>query len=1045
MIATAIASIPSGAYALGAGPINVFSALGQPLRAEVPLTATPQELQTLSARIAPPEAFRQANVPYSAAVAALRVSVDTSGSRPVVRITSDRPLSDPFVDLLLEFNSSSGRLVREYTFLLDPVDVLAPRPVAATVATPRAPASAPAAPAATAPRAPAVAPGGSYRVQSGDTLNRIAENNRPAAASLDQMLVALLRENPEAFEGGNINRMRAGAILRIPTAEQTQALSRAEARREVVAQAADFEAYRQRLASGVPAPRAAETPAPISQEAAGRITPRVEETRPAAPATDRVEVSRAPAADAVGDAAQVERLRALEEDLIARDRALAEANARLGELERSIRDLQRLIELKSEQMAQLQQGVPPTAPAEPASPLAALDTPVDTPPPAAVEAPPPPAPPVEEPPAAVEEPPVEPAAVETPVAEPAAAPEPAARPQPQRRPPPPPPPPPPSFAEEFFGNPLTLAGMGGALALLLGYGAYRWRQRRKDGEQTEQPSLLMTEAPTGPNSVFGSTGGQSVDTSNSSVLHTDFSQSGLSAIDADEGVDPVAEADVYMAYGRDAQAEEILVDALKADPSRLAVYLKLLEVYAARKSVQQFETTAAELYSRTQGEGAEWSKAAAMGRELDPANPLYTGTAGDTSGPTTEPGSGAAVAPAAAAAAVAAGMAAMAAEQSTAEQPAAAAGENADFAEDSLGVLDFDLPDVAVADVAAEVPELPAEPAQADAAELPAEAAAAAQLKDTWAMPGGLAPFQDEGGEAAAEAASDAAAVDTNVLDFDLGFDSEELAADAAEGGEPVEQAAAVDDGAVLDFDIDAPTPGLGVTDTTAASVASTIVGTGDDLARLEAAMDEAETPTPAEAAADMSATVVQSEFGSGEFDMSATMVESDGTFGGGQPASEDVIDLEQTSFDNSLLDFDFEIDAPAPSAPEAPALDLSSIDLNLEAASGDEPVVPDAPAAPAGAAVEEVAAAPAEIDLPEPPVAGTAHVAPVSAPDFGAAEDEGGEEIGGQEVETKLELARAYDEMGDKEGARELLEEVLREGSADQQEAARQLLARLD
>jgi pilus assembly protein FimV len=130
--------------------------------------------------------------------------------------------------------------------------------------------------------------------------------------------------------------------------------------------------------------------------------------------------------------------------------------------------------------------------------------------------------------------------------------------------------------------------------------------------------------------VFGATGGQSVNTTDSSVIQTDFSQSGLSAIDADEGVDPVAEADVYMAYGRDAQAEEILLDALKTDPSRLAIYLKLLEIYAQRKSLKQFETTATDLYSRTGGDGTEWTKAAELGRKIDPENPLYRATAGES-------------------------------------------------------------------------------------------------------------------------------------------------------------------------------------------------------------------------------------------------------------------------------------------------------------------------------------------------------------------------------------------------------------------------------
>ncbi|HEY5761998.1 MAG TPA: FimV/HubP family polar landmark protein, partial [Rhodocyclaceae bacterium] len=134
-----------------------------------------------------------------------------------------------------------------------------------------------------------------------------------------------------------------------------------------------------------------------------------------------------------------------------------------------------------------------------------------------------------------------------------------------------------------------------------------------------QPSL-------GANSVFRATGGQAVDTSNVTPATTDFSQAGPGTIDTDE-VDPVAEAEVYMAYGRDAQAEEILLEALQKDPKRTAIHGKLLEIYSNRKSLKQFETLATELYAQTGGEGADWEAAAALGAQLDPSNSLYTGAA----------------------------------------------------------------------------------------------------------------------------------------------------------------------------------------------------------------------------------------------------------------------------------------------------------------------------------------------------------------------------------------------------------------------------------
>jgi pilus assembly protein FimV len=181
--------------------------------------------------------------------------------------------------------------------------------------------------------------------------------------------------------------------------------------------------------------------------------------------------------------------------------------------------------------------------------------------------------PVVEPPAKAPE-----AVAPTPVPAPA---KPAEPPVPEIKKPEPPPPTPaeegPSFMEE---NSTLVWGGGGILAVLLGYLGFAALRRKHDGGLPT--TSRISEGDLMANSVFGSTGGQAVDTGAS--IQTDFSQSNLASINADEGVDPVAEADVYMAYGRDAQAEEILLDALKNDPTRHAIHLKLLEIYAARKS-----------------------------------------------------------------------------------------------------------------------------------------------------------------------------------------------------------------------------------------------------------------------------------------------------------------------------------------------------------------------------------------------------------------------------------------------------------------------------
>ena len=175
----------------------------------------------------------------------------------------------------------------------------------------------------------------------------------------------------------------------------------------------------------------------------------------------------------------------------------------------------------------------------------------------------------------------------------------------------------------MFGNTPTWVVGGGALIVLGGIAAIIAARRRKT-TKFEDSIISGTDIKT--NTVFGSTGGGVVNTGDNS-LASDFSREGLGNIDTDE-VDPIAEAEVYLAYGRDAQAEEILKDALKKDPQRQEIYLKLLEIHAQHNKPSAFETVASELYSVSGGQGEVWQKAMALGRQLDPANPLFAEAGG---------------------------------------------------------------------------------------------------------------------------------------------------------------------------------------------------------------------------------------------------------------------------------------------------------------------------------------------------------------------------------------------------------------------------------
>jgi pilus assembly protein FimV len=191
-----------------------------------------------------------------------------------------------------------------------------------------------------------------------------------------------------------------------------------------------------------------------------------------------------------------------------------------------------------------------------------------------------------------------------------------------------------SWLDTLSDNPLVLPGAGLVLAILAGLGWYRLRNKNK--EEGGVSSFL--ESRLQPDSFFGASGGQRIDTRDASGAPSSMSYS-LSQIDAIGDVDPVAEADVYLAYGRDLQAEEILKEAMRANPERLAIRTKLLEVYAKRRDIKGFELLAGELYGLTGGQGDEWVKAQEMGRSIDPENTLYEpGGMPQSGGPLTSTG-----------------------------------------------------------------------------------------------------------------------------------------------------------------------------------------------------------------------------------------------------------------------------------------------------------------------------------------------------------------------------------------------------------------------
>ncbi|WP_201964935.1 FimV/HubP family polar landmark protein [Ramlibacter ginsenosidimutans] len=710
--------------ALALGRVTVRSALGEPLRAEVDVPEiSPDEVASLRANIASPDTFRSRGMDYNPALGNVTISLQRrpDGSH-FLQLASDRPVNEPFVDVILQARWAAGSVQRDFTMLLDPpalrqgqaplaaqVTPVPSRSVPVPSVTPRstAPARAaasasPAEPAAAAPAAstaraptPAAKPsaaatpsgeGKSVTVKSGDTAGRIAAANKPASVSLDQMLVAMLRANPDAFVAGNVNRLKSGAVLDVPSAEQASAVSPDEAHQTLVVQSRDFNEFRRRLAEGVPT---AAAPA-ASREASGRVQAQVEDKKAPSGPADRLTLSKGSAKGKTPNA-----------DQIARERQAQEQEQRVAELNKNIADLNRLSgstpgaaggtgtrpgagvtapagmtppapasksasaaapaaaataakpastpgaaaataakPASAPAAAAVTSAKPASAPAaamaaKPASaPAAAASTPAPAPVAAATTPTPAPAPaaapaavtPASAPSAAASAPTTATAPVATAPAATASAaqraasggaPAAAAKPAAKRAPPPPEP----GLLDDVLENPLVPALGVGLLAVLLGFGFYKMRQKRK----TAAVDSSFLESRLQPDSFFGASGGQRIDTAETNNPTGSSMVYSPSQLDAAGDVDPVAEADVYLAYGRDLQAEEILKEALRMNPQRVAIHAKLLEIYAKRRDAKAFEAVAAEAFNLTHGSGPEWDHICDLGHELDPANPMYRG------------------------------------------------------------------------------------------------------------------------------------------------------------------------------------------------------------------------------------------------------------------------------------------------------------------------------------------------------------------------------------------------------------------------------------
>jgi FimV-like protein len=249
-------------HAAGLGRLTVNSVQGQPFKAKIDLvTVTTEEKSSLNAHLASHDVFRKVNVDYSPLLSTFRTTIEIHpDGQPYIRIVSPQPVDEPFLNILIELNWASGRLLREYTALLPLAETgaLSRENESAQPALHCYPADGKTDPAIAHDRVSSgqarLLPGAtvsnpSYRtygpVKSGDTLSGIVKNIAlPPEASFNQALVALFHANREAFSDNNMHQLKAGFVLRIPDNSEINTVSIVEADQEVSVHTAEWQKKR---------------------------------------------------------------------------------------------------------------------------------------------------------------------------------------------------------------------------------------------------------------------------------------------------------------------------------------------------------------------------------------------------------------------------------------------------------------------------------------------------------------------------------------------------------------------------------------------------------------------------------------------------------------------------------------------------------------------------------------------------------------------------------------------------------------------------------
>ncbi|MCW9014027.1 MAG: hypothetical protein OQL06_09610 [Gammaproteobacteria bacterium] len=1018
-LAVMAALLPGRGYPLGLGEIELNSALNQELNAHVEiLSAAPEDTQQLIVNLADREAFVRAGIDRPFLLQQLKFKIITKDSKPYIQVYTQKPVREPFLSFLVEIDWPQGHLLREYTLLLDPpvfsgastaqqkpasmdsrpfidpadqqvqqVQSDAGSPWAQQDARPAQSSYQAAAPTQAAPvviesddRQGQVTyrpmqqysqVSGSYRVKQDDTLWSLANRMRPdASVSVEQMMLALVRENPESFIEQNIHGVKRGYILRMPDRAAITAVDRQTALAQVKDHTSLWREYRQAQTGATPASAmeaedsaAAATDMAEHQAGEGQLSI-------VSASGDEGSETAASGQDPEAELSRLKQQLSLAQESLESERLeKEELRARLADLEQRV---QNVLQMDDGELAKLQQDLAGVEPEMPVAeePVVAEEVPAEQPVDELVTDE---TSPMED--MAAEESVMETtelaaeadSMVEAPgeesvfvdeAAEPMAtdegmvAEEPMpvvedqiivpefARPRPK------------TFIESLLEDPKMLAAIGGGIAAIFVLIGLLLRKRRKSAaaeeedwtadddmsasledvaEEADQATVkIQTEDDMGATAEMEAEGFDDTQIEapdeEESLEDTVFNLDGAEEAEApaeDERDDVIAEADVYLAYGIYQQAEELLGDAIKQNPERDDYRMKLLETHFAAKNADAYATLAEEVQGRKANDKAYWDRVVVMGRELCPDNTMFSSS-------------------------------------------------------DVEALADFDTDEL-----------LPQKPETTD--------------------------LELDAGEA-----------EVDLGDLDLGFDEEPVADDADATmvlSEPVDLDAGTEDALALDDDLDLAGELEDITDEIEAP-AEEAEADSDlefDLGDFEAELEEADG-SAAEVETDESSELDIDEDFSLDFEAADLGFEdeTETTDESAGEASEAVADIDETEDLTAELDLDEDLDLAitedVPELDTATTEESAELDMDMDELGAELDLVDEAEPA------EEISALAGDED-----------------DDFDISELS--DDV--DEVSTKLDLAKAYIDMGDNEGARSILEEVKQEGNDAQQQQADELLER--